>query len=104
MPTLAAVSSLLAVAAASAQEVGDLQRGRQIARDICAACHAVEAGEQRSPAPAAPSFQSVADTPGMTGTAVEVWLTAHPHDTMPMIVLSREEVGDISAYILSLRN
>jgi hypothetical protein len=40
----------------------------------------------------------------MTTAALAVWLTAQSHPTMPMIVLSREQVGDVSAYILSLRD
>jgi mono/diheme cytochrome c family protein len=102
---LSAVSSTLAtVGTVQAQESGDMPGGRQLALDVCAQCHAVAAGESRSPVAAAPSFQAIAKTPGMTSAALAFWLTAHSHPTMPMIVLSREEVRDVSAYILSLRD
>jgi mono/diheme cytochrome c family protein len=97
-------TTLGAVTAAPAQDVGDIQQGRQLAVDVCASCHAVRAGETRSHVAAAPSFEVVANTPGMTATALAFWLTAHAHPTMPMIRLSQQEVDDVSAYILSLRD
>ena len=84
--------------------VGDIQQGRQLALDVCASCHAVRAGQTPSSVVAAPSFEVVANTPGMTATALAFWLTAHSHPTMPMIRLSQQEVDDVSAYILSLRD
>ena len=87
------------VAAAQAQ---DIQQGRQLALDVCAACHAVLARQTQSPIAKAPSFEAVAATPGMTEAALTVWLTAQDHPTMPNIVLSRTDVQDVSAYILSL--
>jgi mono/diheme cytochrome c family protein len=97
-------STLAAVTAVQAQEAGDIQQGRELALDVCASCHAVRAGETRSYVAAAPSFQLVANTRGMTATALAFWLTAHSHPTMPMIRLSEKEVDDVSAYILSLRD
>lgn len=101
---LAAFSGSVAATAVAAQEFGDVQRGRQLAREVCASCHAVGAGETRSPVAGAPSFEAVANTPGMTAAALAVWLTAHAHPTMPMIVLTREDVRNVSAYILNLRD
>ena len=101
---LALFGAVATVTAAQAQELDAIQRGRKLALDICAACHAVRPGESQSSTAAAPSFEAVANTPGMTTAALAVWLTAQSHPTMPMIVLSREQVGDVSAYILSLRD
>jgi mono/diheme cytochrome c family protein len=100
----AVFSTLAAVTAVQAQDVGDIQQGRQLALDVCASCHAVRAGETQSSLAAAPSFEAVANTPGMTAAALGFWLTVHSHPTMPMIRLSPQEVGDVSAYILSLRD
>ena len=87
-----------------AQDFGDSRQGRRLALDICASCHAVRAGEILSPDTAAPSFRAIAHTPGMTAAALTVWLTAHPHHSMPYLTLSREQVRDVSPYILSLQD
>lgn len=93
--------SILLVSRATAGDPGDVAKGAALARSVCAQCHAVASGELRSPDPMAPSFVSVAKTPGMTGTALRVWLrTSHP--TMPNYVLSDPDRDDIVAYILSL--
>ncbi|TIS53660.1 c-type cytochrome [Mesorhizobium sp.] len=82
----------------------DIQQGRQLAFEVCASCHAVLPGQAQSPVAEAPSFEAIAMTPGMTATALHVWLTAHEHPTMPRIILSHQEVRDVSAYILGLRD
>jgi mono/diheme cytochrome c family protein len=92
------------VTTAQAQDVGDIRQGRRLALDICASCHAVRTDEISSPNAAAPSFRAIAHTPGMTAAAVTVWLTAHPHHKMPYLILSGQQVRDVSAYILSLQD
>ena len=76
------------VATVHAQDVGDIWQGQRLALDICASCHAVRASQTLSPDAAAPSFGAIARTPGMTATALTVWLTAHPHPSMPNLILS----------------
>ena len=51
--------------------------------------------------PQAPTFQSVADTPGMTELALSVWLQSS-HPTMPNIILSQDDLRNVVAYIRSL--
>jgi mono/diheme cytochrome c family protein len=92
-----------AVSAVQAQDIGDLRKGRRFALDACAACHAVRSGQTQSPLDTAPSFQEIADTPGMTAAALNFWLTAQVHPAMPLLMLSSQQVRDVSAYILSLR-
>ena len=92
------------VATVQAQNFGDTRQGRRFALDICASCHAVQASEIVSPNAAAPSFRAIAHTPGMTAAALTVWLTAHPHHNMPYLILSGQQVRDVSAYILSLQD
>lgn len=87
---------------AGAQEVGNPQRGRAYAAQMCAGCHLIEPGPGPSPDKTAPPFTAVAKTKGMTAMALSVWLqTSHP--TMPNIMLKPETADDIIAYILSLR-
>lgn len=93
------IAGTIAVAPAQAQ---DVQQGRRLALEVCATCHAVLAGQARSPVAEAPSFEAVATTPGMTSAALNAWLTAQDHPTMPNIMLSLTDVQDVSAYILSL--
>ena len=50
-----------------------------------------------------PSFQDIANTKGMTATALRVFLTTS-HPKMPNLILTPEERSDVIAYILSLRD
>jgi len=83
-------------------EVGDPQAGFEYAHAICAACHAVS--EEKSPNPKAPRFKDVANTPGMTPTALMVWLQSANHPTMPNIMIRGQELRNVTAYILSLKD
>ncbi|MEQ1611663.1 MAG: hypothetical protein ABL904_02840, partial [Hyphomicrobiaceae bacterium] len=78
---LALLASAL-VATGRAQELGDARAGQAYAQKICAECHAVLGSEEASPVARATPFKTVANTPGMTGTAIAVWLRT-PHPTMP---------------------
>ncbi len=89
--------------AAAAQELGDPKEGHAYAARVCAECHAVEPNEQGSPVVEATSFKKVANTPGMTATALTVWMhTSHPN--MPNLVLPQVDLDNVIAYILSLKD
>jgi mono/diheme cytochrome c family protein len=101
-PTLA-IASLLLVPAAAAQELGNAKLGHEYASQVCVECHDVEAKGEISPNPDAPSFQSVADTRGMTARALAVWMqTSHP--TMPNLVIKPDDMDNVIAYIMSLKS
>ena len=88
---------------ASAQDrIGDIQKGAVMAQRVCAECHAVREGQDRSPNPKAPSFAHVAIDPSMTSLALHVWFQT-PHPTMPDFVLKADEMDDLAAYIQSLK-
>ena len=87
---------------AGAQDVGDVEKGHAFARELCAVCHAVEAGETDSPRSDAPTFDRIAAEPGMTATALYVFLQ-NPHRRMPDFVLADEEMSNVIAYILTLQ-
>ena len=95
--------ALAAVTAVQAQQIGDIRQGHQFALDGCASCHAVRKGQTQSPLATAPSFEEIANTPGMTEAALNFWLSAQVHPTMPLFMLSSQQVRNVSAYILSLR-
>ncbi len=81
--------------------VTNSQSGAAYAKQYCAKCHAI-ADEDASPAHAAPRFADVANTSGMTATALPVWLQSS-HPTMPNI-LEPIDMCNVIAYILSLKN
>jgi len=92
----------LAPAAAQAVETATPQQGLVVARERCAFCHGVEYGDALSPNVLAPTFQAIADTPGMTATALSVALRS-THRMMPDLILSSEEIAAIGAYLATLK-
>jgi mono/diheme cytochrome c family protein len=88
--------------AALAQGVGDPRAGLAFADQVCAGCHAVRQGDRRSPQPNAPSFEQIADVPGMTATALYVALQSS-HKTMPNLMFEPAELRNVVAYILTLK-
>jgi mono/diheme cytochrome c family protein len=90
------------LAPAAAQEIGDPRQGRALAREVCAVCHAVDAGASNSPRPDAPTFETIARTPGMSEIALNAALHTS-HRTMPNLILTAPEARNVIAYILSLK-
>ena len=96
------VSMLAGLASAAAQEAGDPRLGLDVARESCASCHAVLRVEDRSPNPNAPSFSHIANVPGMSAMALHVALQS-PHKTMPNLMFEPDELRNLIAYILTLK-
>jgi mono/diheme cytochrome c family protein len=93
----------LAIGTAQAQYIGSPRQGFRLARAQCAECHLVEKGEGRSPNPAAPTFEHIANITGITGMALTAALRTS-HGTMPNVIIKGSDIGDLVAYILSLKN
>jgi mono/diheme cytochrome c family protein len=104
MKYVVALMAVLACAmgAAQAQGLGDPMKGAAIARQVCAECHAVERGQHPSSNAQAPSFVAIARTPGMTSIALTAALRTS-HRAMPNIVLDDDELKNIVAYLLDLK-
>jgi mono/diheme cytochrome c family protein len=100
--SLAIASLFLVPAAAAAQELGNVELGKEFAARVCAECHDVDPGGEISVNPDAPSFQSVADTTGMSARALAVWLQSS-HPSMPNFILKPDDMDNVIAYIMSLR-
>ena len=96
------IAVLILTTTAHAQRVGSAQRGLQLARNMCADCHLVVKEAGRSAVPQAPTFGTIAMTPGLTGAALTAMLQSS-HRTMPNIVIQGDDTADIVAYILSLK-
>jgi mono/diheme cytochrome c family protein len=76
-------------------------RGRAFAEDVCASCHAVDAGALYSPDTAAPTFDSIANTPGMTRIALSAWMQG-AHQDMPQLIVDQDRIDDLWAYLSTL--
>ena len=83
-------------------DIGDPSKGRRYAMKSCVSCHNVSGSDARSPNAKAPTFKAIANTPGMTMTALTVW-SRSTHATMPNLIIAPDDLEDLSAYILSLR-
>jgi mono/diheme cytochrome c family protein len=92
----------LAAHAQQATQVGSAQQGLRLAREICAQCHLVDKAVGRSTNANAPTFEVIANTPGLTSAALAAALQTS-HRTMPNIVIKGADANNIIAYILSLK-
>ena len=79
------------------------QHGKELAAQLCSNCHLTGNDEQQQANVDVPSFQEIANKEGQsTGTIMaHIMLPKHP---MPTIPLTKSELADLSAYILSLRD
>jgi mono/diheme cytochrome c family protein len=98
---LAANMALPLLLGASPGNAADADHGEVLARRWCAACHVV-AGDQKQASADVPSFAAIAAKSGFTPEKVAFFLL-DPHPKMPNFPLSRDEAGDIAAYIARLR-
>jgi len=90
---------LMAGWAAAAQEP-DPQAGMELALDLCTGCHIV--GPERVGSDVAPPFMVLARDPEMTLRALHAW-PGPDHPVMGDMVLSRQQIADINAYLDHLR-
>jgi len=91
-----------AAGSAQAQEADNARQGHKLARAVCSECHLVDNVPGRSTNPDAPTFETIAKTPGLTSAALNSMLHTS-HRTMPNIVIKDADAKDIVAYILSLK-
>jgi len=98
----------LAPPVAKAQAVTD---GRNLAVQVCAACHYVGSPQPFDPVlqPPAPPFREIANRPGTTAQSLRRFVM-NPHGgdrsvavRMPNAMLLPEQADQVTAYILSLR-
>ena len=101
---LAGVLAGSACAADAQYTPGNPEAGHLYAREVCSPCHAVtaEQASQRTIA-VAPDFQTIANTPGMTATALRAFLQT-PHPKMPNLILTPDQSADVIAFLLRLRD
>lgn len=101
---LAGVVGALAVALpASAQqqeEEGDPAAGRELALELCTACHIV--GPEQVGSDAAPPFAAIAKDPEITMDEMHGW-GGPGHPVLPELALTPQQTADINAYLDRLR-
>lgn len=78
----------------------DIERGERIAEERCSNCHRIGVGEDNTSR--IPTFAAIARMASTNQRSLAAFLTS-PHAHMPDLVLSRPDIADVSAYILSLR-
>ena len=99
---LAAFLIMVTAGLVQAQDVSERLKGASFVQQICAECHAVQAGQPQSPNGQAPTFETVAKTPGMTAIALAAILRTS-HRTMPNIIIADDDLRNVIAYIMSLK-
>ncbi len=102
----AVANGLAMVGAASAafgQDAGDARKGMAYAQQACAQCHGIAQEDVASPLIGLATFRMIANTPGMTGTAIAAWLQT-PHNSMPNLIIPPADRDNVIAYILTLRD
>jgi mono/diheme cytochrome c family protein len=95
------VSDIIAYLETLSGSTGDAVSGKRLAEIQCAGCHGVDPSEH-SRNSAAPTFADIAESPGLTASAIRVWLQS-PHPTIPNIRLHDEDKDNVIAYLLSLK-
>ena len=99
-----ALALLITATFVSASAAQDVEAGRQLAKRWCSGCHETGTAPIRNGvrSDASPSFVAIARMSSTTNLSLRVFLGT-PHGRMPDFNLSRQEIADVSAYILSLK-
>ena len=99
--SIAVWAAVLAAVPGPAQALDDASQGKLLATQWCASCHLVTPDQTRASADA-PPFMTIAKRSEEALGRLPSFLT-DPHPKMPNFNLSRQEIGDIVAYIRSLK-
>jgi cytochrome c len=96
-----ALIGALASGAAAQSVPGNAETGERLGRSQCSECHQMPS-KPTVAASGMPSFRAMAKDPRLTELALRAFLQL-PHDRMPNITLSRQEIDHLVAYIFSLK-
>ena len=100
---LFAISWLFRIDPAMAQDrPPDAVAGQALASRLCASCHAVDLAGTASARADIPSFSAIARSPRATAERLAGAIII-PHPMMPGVPLTRNEIRDLIAFILSLK-
>jgi mono/diheme cytochrome c family protein len=100
---ISAAFALLIAAPASAQTSTEtVAAGRSLAMRSCSACHVVSERQQQPAVDGVSSFAQIARNPNTTPDGLRTFIQS-PHPPMPNFSLSRKQLDEVTAYIMSLR-
>lgn len=100
-PPIAFLLFMVLASAARAEGLG-AERGRALAQEFCARCHAIAAAQERPGETDVPPFTRIAANRRWSRSALIEMMTV-PHVNMPPPVLTGAEAAEVADYILSLR-
>ncbi len=108
--TIASLVGVLPLAAQAASS-SSVAAGKEIALNICSACHQVAMKQDIDPIlqQPVPSFRNIADNPATTEQSLRRYITTTHWDEktfpmkMPDLKLLPEQSNDVARYIMSLR-
>jgi mono/diheme cytochrome c family protein len=92
---------LAAVPALGGAQAADPSEGREVAERWCSSCHAIAPGSASDEQ--APAFESIVVEDGRSDEWISTWLST-PHEVMPDLALTRNEISALVAYFDSLRS
>jgi len=95
----AGVLALSTLPAAAAAVAGNAEAGRQLVMRSCTSCHATETATAATDG--APPLSFIARDNKQNPAWIRGWLM-DPHPPMPGIMLSRQQIDDIVAYLNTL--
>lgn len=87
---------------ATAQEAGDRAEGRRLAGAFCSNCHVITPTTKAKGSNGVPTFAAVARRPSTTPASLRNSLLS-PHPQISSMQATPDELRDLIAYILSLR-
>lgn len=93
--------ALSIVFSAPADGSADPAAGQNLADKWCSECHGIRA-DRLSSNRAAPTFPELAAEPSITEYSLRALLRS-PHETMPHITFTPDQMDDIIEYIMSLK-
>lgn len=105
VPTrLSAVAMLVTALSAfpAPAQPGNPADGARLALSVCANCHVVPDSRRELAMDAAPTFVAIANDPSLTDERLRRFLN-QPHSQMPPIVIARQEIEDVIAYLRTIR-
>lgn len=86
-------------------EIGDPERGRELALNLCSGCHAVAPNTQ-SPVPEAPPFDTFAQRfkiEDLEEALAEGIMVGHEKYQMPVFQFDTAQIADLIAYLKSIQ-
>ncbi len=98
---LGLASAILAANSIPSALAADAVNGKRLAERWCAECHVVALTQRQANADA-PPFEEIARRPNFSEGGLATFLL-DPHAKMPDMNLTRNEAGDIAAYVRTLK-